>query len=174
MKINTFILFILLVGFSSAHAQKETACNFPAFVTDPASGVNVRSGAGTDFEIVKTVPADSGTTMFDVVASKGDWLKISYAINSKNERVFAGAGWVYAPLLAVKEKRERYEVFKLPNRRSEKIDISLYDHILPLYGCRGGWAKVRLPVTGTGVGDALVLGWMPSGTHCGNPWIECD
>jgi hypothetical protein len=68
----------------------------------------------------------------------------------------------------------KYEVFKSPSRASGKIDIGLLYHTLPLYGCRGGWANVRLPVTGTGIGDALVLGWMPEGTFCGNPWIECD
>jgi uncharacterized protein YraI len=174
MKYILLILSVFFGSFAVVHAQKEVACDIPAFVTDPSSGVNVRAGTGTNFKIVKTVPRDEGITMFDVVGSKDDWLKVAYAVNSKNEMAFDGTGWVFAPLLSVTEKHDQYKVYKSPSKNSKKIDIGLYDHILPLYGCQGEWAKVRLPVTGTGVGDVMLLGWMPYGTYCGNPWGACD
>lgn len=174
MKNAFFVSLVLLICFSAANAQKEIACDIPAFVTDPSSGVNVRSGAGKNFKILKSVPRDKGKTMFFVTASKGDWVKVSYAVNSKNETAFEGTGWVFAPLLSVTEKRNQYAVFKSPSRKSIKIEIGLYKHILPLYGCQDEWVKVRLPVTGTNIGDVLSLGWMPTGTHCGNPWLTCD
>ncbi|HSK71316.1 MAG TPA: SH3 domain-containing protein [Pyrinomonadaceae bacterium] len=174
MRFVLLILIFPLLSCISVFAQTETKCDVPAFVTDPSSGVNVRAGAGKDSKIVKTVPKDEGRTMFDVVGSKGDWLKVAYAVNSKNENVFSGTGWVHAPLLGVKEKLNKYKVFESPTTKSKRIDIGLFEHILPLAGCKGEWVKVQLPVTGTDVSEIKRTGWMPPGSHCGNPWMECD
>jgi hypothetical protein len=172
---------LLLLVFSivlapAAFAQAESKCDIIAFVTDPASGVNVRSGPGKDFSIVKTVPKDPGRTIFRVSASKGGWLKVTLAENSRApaDKVFSGTGWVFAPVLSLTELRDYYKVFEGPSRNSKRIDISLHDHILPLAGCKGGWVKVELPVTGTGVAEKKRTGWLPAGTWCGNPAYECE
>jgi hypothetical protein len=168
------ILTLTLLLSMTAFPQTETRCEIYAFPTTPEHSVFVRSRPDIESPIVKTVKPDPGRTMFDIIGMRGEWLKVSYAFNSKHASVFAGAGWVYAPLLAVKEKRKRYKVFESPSATSKRIDVSLFDHILPLAGCDGEWAKVQLPVTGTGVSDKKKTGWMPQGTYCGNPWIECD
>jgi uncharacterized protein YraI len=179
MKLNRnnktgFLLFLILMSAMITNAQAETSCDVGAFVTDPSSGVNVRSEPGTDAKILRTVPKDEGVTMFFIVGSKGDWLKVNYATDSKNNTAFSGTGWVHAPLLSVTERRNKYKIFKTPILKSERINVGLLGHFLPLESCSGEWLKVRLPVTGTGVGDLKVFGWMPAGTYCGNPWSECD
>ena len=172
------LLFLIAANFSriSAFSQNETKCDLIAFTTKPASGVNVRSGPGKAFAIVKTVPRDVGRTIFRISASKGDWLKVTLAENSKApaETVFLGTGWIFAPLLSVTELRGYYKVFEAPSKRSKRIQVSLYDHTLPLAGCKGGWVKVELPVTGTSTSDNKRIGWLPPGTWCGNPAYECE
>ena len=174
-KTNPELLCFLLLALALAvNGQKENACDLAAFVSDPSSGVNVRSEPGTGAKILKTVPKDEDKTLFSIIGSKGDWVKVNYANDSKNKTVFKGVGWIHAPLLSVTEKRNKYKVFKSPDLKSKRIDIGLLGHFLPIESCSGEWVKVSLPVTGTGVGDIKVFGWMPAGTYCGNPWIECD
>lgn len=170
----SILIFAFLFSIPVFAQTAETKCGVSAFALDPSSGVNVRAGAGKNFKVVKTVPKDEGRTMFDVVGAKGDWLKVAYAVNSKNENAFSGTGWVHAILLAIKEKRNGYKVFHTPSTKGRRINISLFDHALPLAGCQGEWVKVQLPVTGTEVSNPILTGWMPPGAFCGNPWIECD
>jgi hypothetical protein len=80
---------------------------------------------------------------------------------------------VFAPVLAVTELRDHYKVFESPNKKSRPIEISLYDHILPLAGCSGRWVNVNLPVVGTGTADTKKTGWIPDGLWCGNLAYEC-
>lgn len=172
MKLAVLILTLLLP--ITAFPQPETKCEVYAFPTTPEHNVFIRSRADIESPLAKTVKSDTALTMFDITGVKGEWLKVSYAFNSRQVNLFAGIGWVYAPLLAVKEKRKRYKVFEFPSANSKRIEVSLFDNILPLVGCDGEWVRVQLPVTGTGVSDTKKTGWMPPGSYCGNPWIECD
>lgn len=180
-----FCLSILFIAFFAVFAdgQKTTVGNLTAFAVNPAGDINIRADAGKDFKVISNLPgndslgkpdAAENSAIVAVSGAKGDWLKVTSVKDKNGEPFFIGEGWVFAPLLAVREKRDKYEVFTLPNRKSKKIEIGLFDHILPLHGCQGDWAKVRLPVTGTGVGDIVLTGWMPSGTFCGNPWAKCE
>lgn len=174
MRFVLLILIFLLLFSISVWAKTETKCDVHAFVTDPSSGVNIRSGAGKDFKIIKTIPKDKRQAVISIVGAKDDWLKISLVNNAVHETVFQGTGWVYAHLLAVKENRKKYRVYESPSTESKRIEIGLFEHILPLAGCKGEWVKVQLPVTGTGVSGISLTGWMPADSHCGNPWLECD
>lgn len=82
--------------------KNATTCQFAAFITDPTSGVFVRAGAGADNAVIKTIPEDSGGTLVFIEVARGDWLKISSAVNSTKTKVFSGKGWIYAPLVSVK------------------------------------------------------------------------
>lgn len=160
-------------------AQTETKCDLSAFATDSTSGVNIRAGAGRDFRIIKTVPKDERGTMFDVVGAKGEWLKVVYAVNSGNEAIFSGSGWVLAALLSIKTggiealKARRPTVYQSPNKSGGQIPFSDFGIGLPLRGCQESWVKVQLPAKGTATA-ARIFGWLPRGAYCGNPWIECD
>lgn len=174
MKYIYSVLFLTVLFPVHGASQTETKCEVSAFVADPKSGVNVRSGPGKDNRILKTVPKDEGRSYFNVIAVKGEWLKVDYAENSRNQKVLSENGWVFASLLAIREVRETYKVFESPNTKSKQIDVSLFDHILPLAGCKDRWIKVELPITGTGVLNKKLTGWLPPGSYCGIPWIGCD
>jgi SH3-like domain-containing protein len=176
-----YSVFLLAMLFSiPTPAQTETKCDLAAFVTDPASSVNVRSGPGKENRIVKTIQRDASRTMVHLSGVKGDWLKIEHAVNSKSEEVFSGAGWVFAPLLSITVgdadalKEGRLKVYRSPSKSSETVPFSSFGIELPVRGCRADWVRVKLPATGTGVSGTSVFGWMPRGAYCGNPWVECD
>jgi uncharacterized protein YraI len=152
--------------------QKETACEIAAFVADPSSGVNVRSGAGANNSVITTIPKDAGGTLIFIDGAKGDWLKISSAVNSKKTRVFSGTGWVHAPLFFVKTSSKNNALvnyYRTPNLRSEKLGSIRSELEVSLMGCSGDWVKVLIPMRGT----EGIEGWLARGSWCGSPWEDC-
>lgn len=172
-------LFLVLALPLLATAQTETACELAAFVSDPSSGVRVRAGAGTDERVLQTIPADKNGTLVFIAGSRGDWLKISSAVNSRRKKVFSGTGWIYAPLVSVRLagyegfKSGKMKIYRTPDRAGETIDFTDFGITAEVYGCQGDWFKVRLPVTGTGTGDIKLFGWVTAGSFCGSPWEDC-
>jgi hypothetical protein len=159
-------------------ARAETECGTYAFALEPMRSIELRAGAGEQFDLIATVPADEGRTLFGIVGVEHrpldiHWLKIDRVVDSRGQTVFSGTGWVPAIQLAVKS-HPRYTVFVEPSVRAEPVDISLFDAVLPLADCRGEWVQVELPVTGTEIVDPQLRGWMPAGAYCANPWVECD
>lgn len=157
---------------AAVKAQKEVSCEIAAFVANPASGVNVRSGSGLNHKILKTIPRDSGGTLIFIEGAKGDWLKISSAVNAKKTKVFSGVGWVHAPLLAIKTSSKNDDLidyYETPDSRKEKLGNIRSGFDLNLLGCSGDWIKVSIPMRGT----EGVEGWLPRGSWCGSPWEDC-
>ena len=158
----------------------ETKCELAAFVSDPASGVNIRSDAGTNFKVVKTIPADRAQTLVFIGGAKGDWLKITSAVNSKKTKVFSGTGWIHAPLLSVRLsgyegfKSGKMKIYESPDRASPLLDYSSFGIDVPVETCQDDWFKVRLPVTGTHLSGQKVFGWVTRGAFCGSPWEDCN
>ena len=177
---NIKVIFPLLILFSSltpyVGAQTETKCEMIAFVTDPDSVVELRSGPGKQHPVVKVIPKDPGRSTFSIVGSDNGWLKVTSVNDSglPSKKIFSGVGWALASDLAVTELRQYYRVFELPSETSPRIDVSLFDAILPLEGCKDRWVKVRLPTTGTGTASTLRSGWLPDGSWCGNPEYDCE
>lgn len=158
--------------------QAGESCSTHGFALHPDRSIEIRAGAGEHFDLVQTVPADEARTLFGIAGVGGSgidgtWLKIDMAVDSGNENVFSGTGWVPAGALAVKS-HPAHAVYLAPSRQAKPMDISLFDAVLPLVGCRGEWVHVELPVTGTEILGPAPTGWMPPGTYCGNPWLECD
>lgn len=170
---RTFLLFALLtLGVTSAAAQTEVSCETAGFSADPMSGINVREGAGTGHRVINTLSRDSGGTLVFINGAKGDWLKISSAVNSKKARIFVGIGWVYAPLLSTRTSSrndELIEYFQAPDPKSEKLGSIRSEFELNLTGCSGSWVKVTVPLRGTDGVEA----WLPRGSYCGSPWEDC-
>lgn len=178
MKIKFLILLITALS-AAAFGQNETDCELAAFVADPASGINIRADAGLEYGIVTKIPADENGTLVMIEGARGDWLKISSAINSKKTKVFSGTGWIYAPLVSVRLpgyegfQQGKMKVYRSPNESSEKINYTSFGINAEVHGCQGDWFKVRLPVTGTGVSGYNLFGWVTSGGFCGSPWEDC-
>ncbi len=172
--------FLLVVSFALftpyAKAQAEIKCEMIAFVTDPDSVVELRSGPGKQHPVVKVIPKDPGRSTFSIVGSDNGWLKVTSVNDSglPSKKIFSGVGWALASDLAVTELRQYYRVFELPSETSPRIDISLFDAILPLKGCKDRWVKVQLPVTGTGTASTPGSGWLPDGSWCGDPAYDCE
>lgn len=178
MKCSPIALVVLVQATAVMPVQADTECNTYGFALDPMRSIELRAGAGEQFERIATVPADADRTLFGIVGVEHrsldiHWLKVDRVVDSNSQTVFSGTGWVPAIQLAVKS-HPRYTVFVEPSMSAEPVDISLFDAVLPLSDCRGEWVQVELPVTGTEIIDPQLRGWMPSGAYCGNPWIECD
>lgn len=168
-----FLFGVFALGVGAAIAQKEESCDLAAYVADPHSGVNVRAAAGTDSRILKTIPRDPGGTLVFIDGSKGDWLKISRAVNSKKTHVFSGVGWVYAPLFFVKTRGDDDDLvmyYRNPRTETEELGSIRSDLDVLVQGCSGDWIKVLIPQRGT----EGIPAWMPRGSFCGSPWEDCE
>lgn len=154
----------------------ETRCEAAAFASNPRRGVNIRSGPGTSHRIVESIKSDPNNSLFMIDGASGDWLKVSDVIAQGGKNKFRGNGWVLARLLSVKLDGSDVasgglRVFAHPGGR--RISYSGFGVNVPLVSCTGNWLKVRLPVTGTGVGNTSATGWVTSGSFCGTPWGDC-
>jgi len=178
MKRPLIALAVLSTTMATVPVHAEQSCNTYAFALEPLRTIELRAGAGEQFDLVATVPADEGGTVFGIVGVEHrsldiHWLKVDRVVDSNSQTVFSGTGWVPAIQLAVKS-HPRYTVFVEPSMNADAVGISLFDAVLPLADCRNEWVQVELPVTGTEIEDPQLRGWMPSGAYCGNPWVECD
>lgn len=171
---NAFnITLILVLCILAVSAQGKVSCELAAFVNDPSSGVNVRSGPGLNNRILKTIPRDQGGTLVLIAGASGDWLKISSAVNSNRVRVFSGTGWVHAPLLSVKTRGggdETVPFYRNPRTETESIGSIRPELDVNVMGCSGDWIKVLIPQRGT----EAIPAWLPFGSFCGSPWEDCD
>ena len=175
VKLKIFTLAIFIFCSSAIYAQKIDSCAVTAFVGDSAGSVTIRADAGTEYGIVGNIPRDESGTLVFIDGSRGDWLKIRSATNSDGQ-VFDGTGWIYAPLLSVKLPNdvENLKVYKSPGESSERINYTSFGISVEIHGCQDNWYKVRLPVTGTGILDYKLFGWLPPDAYCGSPWANCD
>lgn len=178
MTSSRIALALLWTATAAAPAQTTSTCNTYGFVLYPERSIEVRAGAGEHFDLVDVVQPDEDQTLFSIIGIGGTefdgyWLKVDTAIDSRNQQVFSGTGWVQANALAVKS-HPAYAVYADPSTHAKRVDISLFEAVLPLAGCRGEWVHVELPVTGTEIPDPVLRGWMPPGAYCANPWLACD
>lgn len=172
MRFMQQLALLMMVLSASVLAQNETKCEIAAFVADPGSGVNVRKGANLRSSIVKTIPRDPGGTLVFIDGSKGEWLKISRAVNSKKANVFSGLGWVHAPLLFVKTRGDGDDLvlyYRNPRTETEEMGSIRTGLEVLVLGCSGDWIKVLIPQRGT----EGIPAWMPNGAWCGSPWEDC-
>lgn len=83
-------LMMVLYGDASVSSAVEEAADCP-LRGNTGGNINVRGGPGTDHGIVGVFAADSSGTAYGRNAA-GDWVRFTYG---------GGAGWMYAPLLAL-------------------------------------------------------------------------
>jgi uncharacterized protein YgiM (DUF1202 family) len=116
--------------------------------TDPA-GTNVRSGPGTDYPVLKTLPTDR-TVAVSITGSSGGWFRINsvWLCSELNIDSMDLVGWVSGALLQV---RVNYEIdvplFSEPRKDSTVVTEIPGGTLVTLSGCRCdswcGWLKVR-------------------------------
>ncbi|MFQ5906960.1 MAG: SH3 domain-containing protein [bacterium] len=138
-KLSLLLLLALLVSASTALAAEMFRVT--------ASRANVRSGAGTQYDIVTSV---SRGEKYEVLAQKGKWVKIMLPSGAD--------GWVYGDLgesVFTEEKRPVREVKKRPapfriRRRRRRVSTGMFEF--------GGTASFGFG-NGTRIGITPVVGY---------------
>jgi len=180
---KTFLLFSILIFSVSVSGQMnpaqtdvESICNVTAYVIDQdPKGLNVRAGASLKSKILGKIPFDNEGTAVDLIASKGNWVKIEKAYTVENDSVFSRTGWVYAPLLAVAtakpggREKDLINVYERPSRGNDVIaELEIYNQY-KLAGCFENWVRITIPRK-----SGSITGWLQEGNHCGQPWTTCS
>jgi uncharacterized protein YraI len=126
-----------------------------AFVydTDPA-GTNVRSGPGTDYDIVTTLPSGALVT---ITGSVGEWMRIDGAsiLNETDSTELRFTGWVHGSRLTVMVLAGygQAPLYAEPDTASPVIAKITAQTDVRVAGCREGWIKVRY---------REFVGWLPA------------
>src|SRR5690606_31172055 len=71
-------------------ARAETECGTYAFALEPMRSIELRAGAGEQFDLIATVPADEGRTLFGIVGVEHrsldiHWLKVDRVVDSNSQ-----------------------------------------------------------------------------------------
>jgi hypothetical protein len=117
---------------------------------------------------VKTIPRDPAGTLVFIEGSKGEWLKVSRAVNSKKTTVFSGVGWVHAPLLFVKTRGDGDDLvlyYRNPRTETEEMGSIRAGLEVLVQGCSGDGVKVLIPKRRTEGTPA----WLPFGSFLQQP-----
>lgn len=154
---------------AAPEAYAELACSASAYVadTDPA-GLNVRSGPGSEFEVMDTLPTD-GPVEVTIAAGADDWLKLSVAWSLQQQEL-ESAGWVYGPLLAITTRNNagnpaaEIPLLTSPDRAAEVLATVPAATEVTLMGCSGDWLQVKTNAT---------VGWLAAGNQCSSPVTTC-
>lgn len=167
-------MIILILSFAAgAAAQDEMPCGVSAYIIDSdRNGLNVRSGAGTNFKTVGAIPFNSGGTAVDITASNGKWLKINGARSAEGDNIFSKSGWVYAPLLAVSITGKRpgtVKAYSTASKSGKTVANLPIDTEYKLESCSGSWLQISIAK-----GNDSISGWIPKENQCGNPWTSCS
>ncbi|MEL7316411.1 MAG: SH3 domain-containing protein [Cyanobacteria bacterium J06559_3] len=151
-------------------ANSEQQCAAAAYVadTDPA-GLNVRSGPGSEFEVIDTLPTD-GPVEVEITSSANGWLQLDIAWSMAQQELET-PGWVYAPLLGVtthnndaSQPSDAAPLFSTPDTASEVIaEIPQFTEV-SLLGCSGPWLEVQTGET---------TGWLADENQCHSPVTTC-
>lgn len=141
-------------------------------MTTDRSGTNVRSGAGTNFPVLKTLRDPTGL-LFHITASRGNWVRIDeyFAYGEMSPERQKLDGWVYAPSLFLiadangDEEKFVSNLYAAPDWKSLLLfpKKSSIDEGVPLQGCQGKWAKVKYKGK---------IGWLNPVSHCPSIWDD--
>ena len=145
-------------------------CNVYAYVIDKdVQGLNVRSGAGKNMEVIGNLPFKDYTGVaVHITGSNGDWVQIDSAVEEGAEEdttFFEGVGWVYGPLLgltAIGGGTNLYQQASLKSRLVTRVPDNEGD--VTVRGCRGEWLYVEYK---------KMKGWAAPSTLCSNPLTTC-
>lgn len=142
------------------------SCSASAYVadTDPA-GLNVRSGPGSNFPAVDTLPTD-GPVEVAIVGSANDWFKLTTAWSMQQQELEED-GWVYAPLLGVTTQSS--DSTSIPLFDTSDATSAVIAELPPatdvaLVNCSDDWLQVQ---------SDNAIGWLAPDNQCGSPAKVC-
>ena len=127
----------------------EQSCSATAYVadTDPA-GLNVRSGPGSDYAAIDTLPTD-GPVEVSIVGTTNGWLLVNEAFSQAGQEL-EQPGWVYAPLLGVtttsldlNDINAPAKLYTAPDGMSAVKGEVAKDTTVTLLSCSGNWLEVQ-------------------------------
>jgi SH3-like domain-containing protein len=154
------------VSGSAANANAgEVSCSVDAYVFDiHPNGINVRSGAGKNFDLLGQIKPDANGVIVKVVASNEPWLKIENAERIEGESPFSGSGWVFSSQLAM-NTRMKTSLYSRSDTKSKVLASLPADEEVTLVACKADWAKVRY---------GQYQGWLKPEAQCGSPVTSCS
>jgi SH3-like domain-containing protein len=135
--------------------------------------INVRSGPGTKYKAIRTLPVGPKADVMIVVAgATGQWLLTDEIHIMQNDEKGTDQdmklrGWVYAPLFATRtqgRENSTVKVWRTASHRSPVAGRLATEVGVTVQGCKGYWVRVRHP---------KVSGWLDSDSQCGNPVTTC-
>lgn len=141
-----FLSCMTTVAILGATVVSGTAEEYLSVTKD---GVNLRSGPGTNYEIIFQLPLNYP---LKVLARKGQWVKI---VDYEGDK-----GWIYDTLV----NPSRYVIVKVkegnvrsgPGENNSKIGTVAKDVILKKVDNQGKWLKVSHPQINGWIYDTLV------------------
>ena len=156
-----------------ADISNAIPCNVDAYVIDKdPQGLNVRSGAGRNFEVIGNLPFRDYTGIgVHITGSNGDWVQIDSAVEEGAEEdrtFFKGVGWVYGPLLGLTaiahQPFGRTPLYQQASLKSRIITSVPGGDDVTMRSCRGEWLYVEYK---------NMKGWAAPRTLCSNPLSTC-
>lgn len=157
-------------AIAEATSGEEQSCTASAFVADDdPAGLNVRSGPGSDFPVIDTLPTD-GPVEVTIAAAANGWMQLSVAWSMQQQEL-EEAGWVYAPLLGVTTRSEDTSSPDVPVPLMANPDAAAtvaaelpeFEEVT-LLSCSGEWLQVQ---------GAGAEGWLAAGNQCSSPVTTC-
>jgi SH3-like domain-containing protein len=158
------------VAASPPAAVPQQTCSVSAYVadTDPA-GLNVRSGPGSDFEAIATLPTNEPIEV-SIVGTTDGWFLINEAYSQERQELNQ-PGWVYGPLLGVSttsldinDPEAPATLYEAPDGFSSvKAEVPKFTEVT-LLSCSGNWLQVQTGET---------TGWLSVGEQCSDPTAPC-
>lgn len=147
--------------------QTQRSCQISAYVIDQdPDGLNVRAGAGENYNIIGKLPTTTLAVFVDINASQGNWMQLNRA-ESPEKVEFLGTGWVYAPLLGTTTRgygTEGVSVYASASTESKEIGKISPEKQVKLLGCDRNWVLVQYQE---------LKGWISPESQCPNPLTTC-
>jgi SH3-like domain-containing protein len=173
--VAVFVFSISIFGQRNpAQTDVDSMCNVSANIIDKdPKGLNVRSKSSGKSKVIGQIPFNRDGTIVDIIGSKGNWLKIEAARNA-DKKVFAGTGWVYAPLISISTKRQDGQdnlinAYEMPSKGNDVIARLSVATRYRLAGCFEDWVKISIPKK-----SGKILGWLAPENQCDLPWTTCS
>ncbi len=157
-----------LAASPKSEQSSGRTCEISAYVidTDP-KGLNVRSGAGSNYKIIGNLPTTTAGVVVDLTASQGGWVQLTRAESPQGVE-FQGTGWIYSQLLGTSTRgygSGGVSVYQSANTQSAAIGRISEQSSVKLLSCDRTWALVEYKG---------LKGWIPPDAQCPSPFTTCS
>jgi SH3-like domain-containing protein len=170
-------LALLPVGANLASPAGQTGgvtivpCDVEASFYGLPNGLNVRSGPGKTYKAIRNLNQKVEGMRVHITGASGEWVRIDRATEEGGDpdrTLFHGAGWVYAPLLAVSGMaitEGGTNLYQDTTKKSRVIIRVPGGDDATVRGCHGQWIYVEY--------NKKKRGWAAPNTMCANSLTTC-